>query len=70
MRFVANYRYSLKPDLEAKPLQTGADSLQGFRDAKDYISDCKQTMVGFVQKDHGQGMGSMKNHKVQCYVGK
>ena len=51
MRFVANFRYNVKPTLSANPLEDKqiqfADIHSG--DYGSFDSDCGETMVGFVQ---------------------
>lgn len=56
MRFVANFRYHLDPQLEnteSSPFVAGAQVLENLSDAlleKKFNSECDMTMVGFVQQ--------------------
>ena len=72
MRFVANYRYDVKPEISQNPIkeaaQEGMDKFKSIKSAdyKKFHSRCSQTMVGFVQnipKITGKSY-NMKNHKV------
>lgn len=69
-RFVTNFRYNIKPSISENPNADGASRFQGIG-AGDYInfdSKCNESMVGFVQQQHGNG--SMKQHHGQCFYAK
>lgn len=73
MRIVTNFRYNIKSNESKNPWIDGADALsaevsRGTISAFD--SDCSKTMVGFLQHANGENRGTMKNHKVECAVGK
>ena len=72
MRFVANFRYNLKPQISKDPFTDAVSAgVTSFADIKagDYDkfdSDCNQTMVGFVlnvPQTTGQSF-SLKNHQI------
>ena len=69
-RFITNFRYNIKPDISADPYQDGSGRFEGTQtgDYQSFDSVCHETMVGFVQKVHGQG--SMQDHKAQCFFAK
>lgn len=75
MRFLANYRYDIKPDVSKDPLQDalsqgiGKFSSLETGDYEKFDSLCSQTMVGFVQNiPHKTGKSySMAAHEVQCF---
>lgn len=74
MRFLANYKYTIKESISQDPLLEGA---QGFSKVKSgdydkFDSHCDKTMVGFVQsipKINKDQSYSMKSHKVSCFWG-
>jgi hypothetical protein len=72
MRFIANFKYSLKEDVSPNPTQ---ELFQKFADLKSgdynkFDSQCDKTMVGFVQEvSSGKNKQSMMQHKVQCFYG-
>lgn len=71
-RFVANFRYNAKPTLTMDPIEDQQRLLAADIHSGDYgsfDSDCKQTMVGFVQSVPGLGgsTGTLQAHPVQCF---
>lgn len=71
-RFITNFRYNLKESFLKDPLNGDISKLgtlsTGSEEAFD--SDCKQTMVGYVQDNYNQKTGeSMKNFKATCFFG-
>ena len=77
MRFLANYRYDIKPDITKDPLADALSSgISKFSqietgDYDKFISECDQTMVGFVQNNpklSGKSF-TMAEHEVQCFQG-
>jgi hypothetical protein len=64
MRYVANFKYSIKPDT-TEFIDIEASDYDKFD------SDCSQTMVGFVQKMPGLGGegSSLTDLRVQCFYG-
>jgi hypothetical protein len=69
-RYITNFRYNIKPDISGDPLKDGSDKFEGTQtgDYQSFDSVCSETMVGFVQKVHGQG--SLTDHKAQCFFAK
>jgi hypothetical protein len=72
MRFTANFRYNIIPDLSKDPLADGAAKFEGTQtgDYASFNSKCTESMVGFVQKVHGDQGSSMKTHHSQCFYAK
>lgn len=70
MRFISNFRYSIKNGLSQDPLQDGGSKFEQLKtdDYGSFDSKCNESMVGFVQSIHGQV--SMKTHKAQCFYAK
>ena len=74
LRFLANLRYSVKPDISPNPT---ADNFSKFFELKtgDYNkfdSQCDKTMIGFVQhipSINTKESYGMVDHKVQCFYG-
>lgn len=50
VRFIANFRYNVKPSISSDPVADGGNSFEGMKtgDYDSFESDCGQTMVGFV----------------------
>lgn len=69
MRFITNYRYSVKEYVTSSPIEKGAKALKDLStdDYDKFYSQCDRTMVGFVHKE-GDG-STMKEHPVQCFYG-
>jgi hypothetical protein len=51
IRFVANYKYSVKPEISEDPTKDGAAMFSSLKtgDYNKFNSECDKTMVGFVQ---------------------
>lgn len=70
-RFLANFRYNVNTDITKDVQRDAAVLAESDIHTNDYTSfdsDCKQTMVGFVQTS-GDG-STMTSHNVQCFYGK
>lgn len=50
MRFITNYRYSLKDYITKDPLESGTKLIQDLQtdDYNKFNSECDKTMIGFV----------------------
>jgi len=72
MRFTANFRYNVIPDISKDPLADGSSKFEGTGtgDYASFTSKCNESMVGFVQHVGGDKGSSMKNHQSQCFYGK
>jgi hypothetical protein len=51
MRFLANFKYTIKPEISKNPIEDGAIKFKDVKtgDYGKFDSQCDQTMVGFVQ---------------------
>mmetsp|Transcript_35490 Transcript_35490/g.54292 ORF Transcript_35490/g.54292 Transcript_35490/m.54292 type:complete len:99 (+) Transcript_35490:464-760(+) len=51
LRFLANFMYSVKPNISALPQKDGYDKFESIKtgDYNKFDSHCDKTMVGFVQ---------------------
>ena len=73
LRFLANFRYSLK-DFNAATMSaasfTQLDTLK-TGDYGKFNSECDKTMIGFVQTipSRSKEVYSLTNHRVQCFFG-
>lgn len=71
MRFIANYKYNIKPSTLEKVGNLQSDKADltkiptTFAPGEGFDSDCSSTMVGFLTTERS----SMTNHKVSCYYG-
>ena len=72
MRFTANFRYNVIPDISKDPLADGSMKFEGTQtgDYASFNSKCNESMVGFVQHVGGDKGSTMKNHHSQCFYGK
>ena len=76
LRFLANFKYTLKPDVTKDPVHAQASKFDGLKsgDYAKFDSLCDQTMVGFVQNipssSPNKTQGSLNHHFVQCFYGK
>lgn len=77
MRFLANFKYDIKPEVSKDPFQDAISSGIGkfaameTGDYEKFNSECGATMVGFVQNiptKTGKSF-SMQQHQVQCFFG-
>lgn len=73
LRFLANFKYVLKPEISEDPLKDGLQEFNTLKtgDYNKFLSKCDNTMVGFVQTmpKISTEKYSMKNHKVSCFYG-
>lgn len=74
MRFLANFKYSLKPTISADPAkETDFKKLDDLKtgDYAKFNSECDKTMIGFVQNipEKSSEVYSMTNHKISCFYG-
>lgn len=71
LRFLANFKYTIKPDISALPQKEGSDKFESVKtgDYGKFDSQCDKTMVGFVQTIPSQSKEkySMADHKVVCF---
>lgn len=69
MRFITNFRYNILDSISKNPVKDGVEAFSEIKAGSysSFDSRCDKTMVGFVQRVHGQG--SLDNHVVQCFVG-
>jgi hypothetical protein len=73
LRFLANFKYTVKPTISKDPTSDGADEFVSLKtgDYNKFDSHCDKTMVGFVQtipKIKNEKY-SMAEHKVTCFWG-
>ena len=74
LRFLANFKYSVKDDISKDPTKDGADEF-AFLKAGDYNkfdTHCDKTMIGFVQtmpSVKSNEVFTMNKHRVQCFYG-
>ena len=63
-RFIATYRYNIKPDISTHPVKDGSKAFKGLDSKSDdsFDSVCSQTMVGWVQRLDRKV--TMKKHRV------
>jgi hypothetical protein len=73
LRFLANFKYSIKKETSANPVKDGADKFESVKtgDYGKFDSQCDKTMIGFVQtiptvykKEY-----TMTKHRVVCFYG-
>jgi hypothetical protein len=73
IRFIANFKYSLKSDISKDPLKDDVSKFSGVKtgDYGKFDSQCDSTMVGFVQTipSVSQEKYGMTDHKVKCFYG-
>lgn len=71
MRFLANFKYTIKPEISALPQQDGFNQFDSVKtgDYGKFDSQCDKTMVGFVQTipTTSKEKYSMTQHKVVCF---
>jgi hypothetical protein len=69
-RFLTNFRYNLKPEISKDPIAEGASAFSSIKtdDYDTFISKCDESMIGFVQKVHGEG--DLHKHHAQCFYAK
>lgn len=74
LRFLANFKYTVKPEISQDPTKDGSDEFQSLKagDYNKFDTHCDRTMVGFVQTIPSIRTGevyTMKDHRVQCFYG-
>lgn len=73
MRFLANFKYAVKPQISIDPTKDGAEEFIALKtgDYNKFDSQCDKTMVGFIQEmpKIKSDRYSMHQHKVQCFWG-
>lgn len=76
LRFLANFKYSLKPEVSPNPqalAQTHFSQLSELKtgDYGKFNSECDKTMIGFVQTvpSSSNELYSLTKHKIQCFYG-
>lgn len=73
IRFVTNFKYSLKSEISKDPLKDDVDKFSGVKagDYGKFDSHCDQTMVGFVQTvpSISKERYGMSDHKIKCFYG-
>jgi len=73
LRFLANFKYSVKPEISTDPTRDGAEEFNALKtgDYNKFNSECDKTMVGFVQTMPSKSAETytMNKHKVQCFFG-
>ena len=68
MRFIANFRYNIKPEVSKDPLVDRRQLAAIDTSMEDkFDMACDSTMVGLVQ--HKGDSDSLKNFKAVCFVG-
>lgn len=67
LRFLTNWRYSVKEYVSQEPLKYGLVQLKSVQtdDYDKFYSQCDKTMVGFVQDKNQKG--SLNSHLIQCF---
>lgn len=74
LRFLANFKYTVKPEISQDPTKDGADEFQSLKagDYNKFDDHCDKTMVGFVQTMPNVGSNkayTFADHRVQCFYG-
>jgi hypothetical protein len=73
LRFLANFKYSIKPEISHDPEDEGALKFKDVKtgDYGKFDSHCDQTMVGFVQTipSMRKEKYGMTDHMIQCFFG-
>jgi hypothetical protein len=74
LRFLTNFKYTLKPDISKNPTQELVQKFENLKtgDYNRFDSLCDQTMVGFVQTIPSitNKAYSLNEHLVQCFYAK
>ena len=70
LRFLANYKYSIKGNVTTDPLHSYNRLTKIVKDTEEdaknnFNSICNSTMVGFVQDM--TSTGTMTNHNIACF---
>ena len=72
-RFVANFKYSVKPEVSTDPTADGQSEFANLKegDYSKFDSQCDKSMVGFVQNvpgvDGHSTNSSMLKHEIKCF---
>lgn len=72
-RFVANFKYSVKPEVSTNPTADGQSEFANLNEGAytKFDSQCDKSMVGFVQSVPGMGgkstNSSMIKHEIKCF---
>mmetsp|Transcript_37616 Transcript_37616/g.57634 ORF Transcript_37616/g.57634 Transcript_37616/m.57634 type:complete len:227 (+) Transcript_37616:319-999(+) len=73
LRFLTNFKYSVKAQISEDPSQDGASEFTSLKtgDYNKFDSECDRTMVGFVQTmpKLSSERYSMNQHKITCFWG-
>jgi hypothetical protein len=73
LRFISNFKYSVKPQISEDPTKDGAAEFLALKtgDYNKFDTQCDKTMIGFVQKmgSKNDKPGSFDKHEVQCFFG-
>ena len=73
LRYIANFRYNIKPSVSTEPLTDENLQMDDMHsgDYGKFNSDCSKTMVGFVQSIPSVTgeRHSLKDLKATCFVG-
>jgi hypothetical protein len=73
LRFLANFKYTVKPEISQDPTQDGADEFSTLKtgDYSKFDTQCDKTMIGFVQTmpKKSSEKGTMSSHKTTCFWG-
>ena len=74
LRFISNFKYSVKPQISEDPTKDGANEFISLKtgDYNKFDTQCDKTMVGFVQKmasKNKDAPGSYEKHEIQCFWG-
>lgn len=73
LRFLSNFKYTVKPTISKDPTQDGAEEFVSLKtgDYNKFDSHCDKTMVGFVQEIPRikNAQHTMAQHKVSCFWG-
>ena len=72
LRFVANFKYQLKPNVTTDPVHSKVNFDKLITDIDEetkwqFDSNCGQTMIGFVQNLNNTH--TMAQHEVICFYG-
>jgi hypothetical protein len=74
LRFIANFKYSVKPEISQDPTKDGQDEFLSLKagDYNKFDTHCDKTMIGFVQTMPSiktNEVYTMQNHRIQCFYG-
>lgn len=73
IRFLSNFKYTVKPEISQDPTKDGADEFQNLKtgDYNKFDTACDKTMVGFVQTIPTKSTEryTMNKHHINCFWG-